>query len=325
MVLALDEARARWGEALDAQLTLATAGDDLIARMVAYHLGTGGKRLRGLLPAWIAANLGGRGEDALALGAGLELLHNATLVHDDVQDGDPVRRGQPTVWRRWGVAQAINAGDALYFTAMRVMLVAPAGPALMAATAAAMGRVILGQAMEFQLQRPPEAPEAMAPSLAAWERMARGKTGALIGLCFRAGAATALADEATTEALAAWGEELGLLFQIQDDYLDLVGDKGRDLRGSDLAEGKLSFPVVWALDHAPAAARERLEAILRRPRAETSAENVAEGLALLEGAGALEATAQRLRDMRDAAAAHPLSHVVPGLAERFLAPVAHAL
>ena len=84
----------------------ATGGAGLMSSMADYHLATGGKRLRALLPPWVCASLGAPEalETAITLGVGLELLHNGTLVHDDVQDGDALRRGEPTVWRRWSVA-----------------------------------------------------------------------------------------------------------------------------------------------------------------------------------------------------------------------------
>lgn len=157
--------------------------------------------------------------------------------------------------------------------------------------------------------------------------MARGKTGALFAACFECGAAAAGAPPDLAAAARDHGEALGLLFQVQDDYLDLVGEKGRPL-GSDLAEGKLSFPVVWALEHAPPAARARLEAIVRTPRSATTPDLVAEGLDLLTETGALAATAARLRAGAALLASSPpppLAPLTPGLPERILAPVAHAL
>ncbi|MCB9729225.1 MAG: polyprenyl synthetase family protein [Deltaproteobacteria bacterium] len=327
MKLGLRETRERFGAALEARVDGAFGQDDeiLLAVMGRAHMATGGKRIRGLLPSWIAENAAGAGERALDLGAGLELIHNATLVHDDLQDGDSHRRGQETLWRRFGAAQAINAGDGLYFLGMELLAGAADGAALVAPVSRAMLRVIEGQVMEFQLQRPAGDAARIEPGAAAWERMARGKTGALFGACFRAGAVAAGLGAAEIDGAAEHGEALGLVFQVQDDYLDLVGDKGRGQRGSDLAEGKLSFPVVWAYEHADRATADALRAILSAPRADTDTAMVERGLDLLARCGALDATAAWLRDARTQALEHPAARWVPGLAEEILAPVIHAL
>ena len=288
--------------------------------MAGYHLATGGKRLRALLPPWIAAALGGDPEAALGLGVGLELLHNATLVHDDLQDGDVVRRGQPTVWRRYGVAQAINAGDALYFLGMEQLLGSATGVRTASFAARALTRVIEGQVLEFQLQDPAG---GLPVTLASWERMARCKTGALFGACFHAGGCAAGVDDERLAELAAHGEQLGLLFQVQDDLLDLVGDKGRDRRGSDLAEGKRSYPVVWVLTHAPPADRAALAAVVQAPREATTDDMIADALRVLDRTGALASTAGWVRRCASELEAGPVR--LPGLIQRILAPVAHAL
>ena len=108
--------------------------------------------------------------------------------------------------------------------------------------------------------------------------MARGKTGALFGASFRVGFAASSADPVELEQAAVQGQALGWAFQVQDDLLDLVGDKGREQKATDLAEGKLSFPAVWALEHATPQRAERLLEILRTPRAETDSAMLAEGL-----------------------------------------------
>ncbi|MBM4320392.1 MAG: polyprenyl synthetase family protein, partial [Deltaproteobacteria bacterium] len=101
--------------------------------MCGYHLQTGGKRLRALLPLLVAEALGRDPAGLVPFGAACEMLHNATLVHDDVQDGDEMRRGQPTVWRRYGLARALDLGDAMfYFTLLLVQRLA-VPPALGAA------------------------------------------------------------------------------------------------------------------------------------------------------------------------------------------------
>lgn len=321
----LEDAHRRWARELENRVCEGARAVGLVGEMIAYHLGTGGKRLRALLPVWACVNLGGRAEDALDIGAGLELLHNATLVHDDLQDGDRFRRGLPTVWHRWGASQAINAGDALVFQGIAGILRAPRGPQAVEVVCSALVRVIEGQTMEFQLQLPAGAPDAILPTEENWKAMAVRKTGALVGACLQAGAIAAGSDAAKGASAGDYGETLGLLFQVQDDYLDLVGDKGRQARGSDLMEGKLSFPIVWAYAHAKPADVEALRRVIRSDREQKTQSMVEDAIATLERTGALAATAAWLMEARLAALHHPFAQAVPGLVERMLVPVAHAL
>jgi geranylgeranyl pyrophosphate synthase len=293
--------------------------------MLSYQLASRGKRIRALLPVWGAANLGGCPEDALDVGVGLELLHNATLVHDDLQDGDRYRRGVPTVWHRWGAVQAINAGDALVFESFARIGRAPAGARVMRTVSNLMLRVIEGQAMEFQLKLPEGDPAAIQPTIDAWKEVAVRKTGAFFVACLQSAAIAAGAGEQAIDYGAAYGHLLGLLFQAQDDYLDLVGEKGRRTRGSDLREGKLSFPVVWAYENVAGPETAALRGIVALPRERKTPEVIASATELLERTGALGATAAFLGDLFDQVLAHPLSGIFPELAVRLLAPVAHAL
>src|SRR5512140_1316553 len=146
----LEDVQRRWMSELEQRILESGCASGLLGEMSAYHLATGGKRLRALLPVWVCGNLGGRPESALDLGAGLELLHNATLIHDDIQDGDTHRRGRATVWHRWGIPQAINAGDALVFRALERIAHAPAGPRVLPVVCGTMVRLIEGQARDLQ-------------------------------------------------------------------------------------------------------------------------------------------------------------------------------
>jgi geranylgeranyl diphosphate synthase, type I len=311
-------------QGLEAAITGAIEEEHL-GEMIRAHLATGGKRLRALVPLWLHVNLGGRIEDALPMAVALELLHNATLVHDDLQDGDTHRRGEPTVWHRFGEAQAINAGDALYFAGLTSLLAAPAGHRVAPAVCRAMTRVIEGQVREFRLQDAPASASHLAAGLREWTTMARGKTGALFGAAFRVGFAASTQEVSVLDAAEAQGQRLGWAFQVQDDLLDLVGDKGRERGATDLAEGKLSYPAVWALEHASTEVADRLLTILRTPREATRDAMLDEGLALLEGCGALSAAVQELRDAKASYASSPCATLMPDLMDVVLRPVAHAL
>ncbi len=323
--LSYDMLRKSYAAEIERRLQDRFTATGLVRRIEEYHINVGGKRLRALLPVWVCVNLGHTPDMAVELGVGLELLHNATLVHDDLQDGDTLRRGQPTVWRRWGEAMAINAGDALIFEAFACITRVSAGADLVGPAAAACLRLCEGQAMELQLQLPHKSPEALPATLEVWGEMARAKTGALFGLCLRAGSVAAGRSDAFSEAAARYGEELGLLFQVQDDLLDLVGDKGRGRLGSDLMEGKCSFPVALAYASSTRDGMVPVRALLERPREERSWAMVDEALEALARCGALRATASWLQRSASAAIRHPLAVLLPGFVEQILAPVRHAL
>jgi geranylgeranyl pyrophosphate synthase len=361
--LSLDAALERFAPLSEAALLEAVAGEGVLHEAMAYHLQTGGKRLRAVLPPWIAFNLAGSplpeaadrmvpsglsapapsvssglsatvpsvpsGQAApppsarseamsLACGVALELVHNGTLVHDDVQDGDAVRRGLPTVWRAYGMPQAINAGSWLMLAGCRAALRA-GGREAAEALERALLRVIEGQALEFSLQT------ESRPTVAAWERMARAKTGALFGAAFELGALSAGLPASERSELGAWGETLGLFFQLQDDLLDLLGDKGREAPATDLAEGKISHPVAWLAEHAPDALRQRALGIVRKPREETTRDEVQEALAALHDAGALQASLAVLVNWKRQLEASPFAATVPGIIPRILAPLVHVL
>lgn len=324
-ILSYDSLYKSYAAEIERRLQDRLTATGLVRQIEEYHINVGGKRLRAPLPVWVCVNLGHLPDRAVELGVGLELLHNATLVHDDLQDGDTLRRGKPTVWRRWGEAMAINAGDALIFEALTCITRSPVGAGLVAPAMAACLRLCECQAMELQLQLPQRSPEALPATLELWGEMARAKTGALFGLCLRAGSVAAGRSDAFAEAAARYGEELGLLFQVQDDLLDLVGDKGRGRLGSDLMEGKFSFPVVLAYAGAMQDRILPVRALLQLPREERSWEMVDEAREALERSVAIMETAAWLKRSARAAIRHPLAALLPGLVERILAPVQHSL
>ncbi|MFT7624333.1 MAG: geranylgeranyl pyrophosphate synthase, partial [Myxococcota bacterium] len=157
IVAALD----RWAEPIMQTVALAAPrssapGTGDLNDMVWYQLDSGGKRIRPLIVLLATEALGGSPDSALPFAAGVELLHNATLVHDDFQDGDTVRRGNPTLWQRYGWEQSINAGDGLYFAGLSLIAqtAIPNGDLrrLLATVAQRMSQVIAGQVNEFRLK-----------------------------------------------------------------------------------------------------------------------------------------------------------------------------
>lgn len=324
MPLTFDDARERFLPELEERMLNAVAGQGVLFEAARYHLNSGGKRLRGLLPPWIVANLGGDAHHGLTLGVAFELIHNGTLVHDDVQDGDTHRRGVPTVWARFGLPQAVNVGTTMLFLGVAEVLRSPIGTDIIGDVNLAILDIVAGQALEFELQSSP------TPTTRQWDRMAAGKTGALFAACFLG--ATHAAGRPRDEVASArqFGAELGIYFQIQDDLLDLIGDKQRDEPATDIAEGKISWPVAWAYEAAANAperrvAIARLMDIVHAPRAETTSAMIAEAVAILHDIGAIRAGLERVRSLAASLSAHPLSTAVPGLVERVLDPIRHAL
>ena len=295
-------------------------------RMTAYHMSTGGKRLRALLPLAVARALDVPEHKLIPFGAACELLHNATLVHDDLQDGDRVRRGQPTIWVEFGQARAINLGDAMLYATMLLadaleMDVAKRHEA-MTRIARETLRVVDGQEREFLLK------ERERPTAAEYFAMVEGKTSGLFALPVAGAAALCGASSELLDALQEATRHLGVIFQIQDDVLDLYGDKGREEPGSDIGEGKISMLVVSALQRAAGEEAAWLRALLRRERADITREDIARASALFESSGALKAAFDEMDRRAGIALEHPviarhptLAALLAGMTEVFLAPI----
>ena len=297
-----------------------------LVTMCRYHFETGGKRLRALLPLAVAEALGADAEALVAFGAACEMLHNATLVHDDVQDGDAMRRGRPTVWRRFGVPQAINLGDAMFYYA--VLLVGRVDAPAAAREAAARRlmcetlRVIDGQEREFALKQSPR------PTLGEYFAMVEGKTSGLFAVPMAGAAALCGAPPALVAALEESARHMGVLFQLQDDVLDLYGDKGREARGSDVGEGKRSALVVHALDAATLPQATWLRGVLDKEREQTTPADVEQVTELFEETGSLRFALEEIVRRRAAALApaalaeHPrLRALVAEMCDLFLEPI----
>jgi len=309
----------------DAALRHSPEGSSLVG-MNAYHFETGGKRLRALLPLLVGELLGRSPEEALPFGAACEMLHNATLVHDDLQDGDEQRRGRPTVWKAFGDARAINLGDAMFQYALlllhRLGLPAETREQLSRSMLEDTIAVIDGQEREFALK------EVDAPTMESYFQMVEGKTSGLFGLVLGGAGRVYGASELVIDALRNLGRELGVLFQIQDDVLDLYGQKGRGRVGEDVAEGKRSVMVVHALAHLESRERLELKAIIDRPRNETTEADIARATELFDVCGAKRFALDEINRRKEAALRaasttgdRNLIELAEYLAELFIAPI----
>jgi geranylgeranyl diphosphate synthase type I len=260
------------------------------------HIATGGKRLRARLAVQTVCAHGARADLGIAWGAACELLHNASLIHDDIEDGDRFRRGKPALWARYGTAQAINAGDLCIALSYAAIASVPVSDAvrwqLTSVMTQASRRIVEGQAAELDLL------SSGVPSWRDYAACVEGKTAALFGLPIEGAALIAGRSCAEAMALAHRCRQLGLLFQIQDDILDLFGSNGRDMPGSDLAQsGKASAFVVEHL-RLHSGDVDWLMRILTAPRKETSRQQIDEVIQRFAEGGALAAVWQRIDEIR---------------------------
>ena len=259
----MEAARTAAAAAIAARLETAMAdfAEAPVTAAMGYAL-RGGKRMRGLLVIESARLHGIAPEQSIHAAAAVEVIHAYSLVHDDLpaMDDDDLRRGQPTVHRRWDEATAILAGDALHCLAFE--LVAEAGvpePARRLDLSVALARAAGAHGMVLGQARDIAAESAAAPlDLAEITELQAGKTGALFRWSAQAGARMAGAEVA---ALGRYADALGLAFQITDDILDIEGDAARMGKsvGKDAGAGKATFVSLLGLDGAKARARELAE------------------------------------------------------------------
>lgn len=214
--------------------------DPFTVEMVKYQLASGGKRIRPWIAVTFSRIFNGNELNALYFGTSVELIHNASLVHDDIQDGDTTRRGQASAWKKYSMDQAINLGDALFALAFEVFKKCELEPKrkleLMEFSMRTVGELVNGQVKEiFYRQNNLITPDE-------YLHLVSGKTGSLFRLACRG--AVMLAQngaEAIYSDLDNIGTSLGNMFQIRDDIIDVFGLKEGRPAGSDIKEGKPSI------------------------------------------------------------------------------------
>jgi octaprenyl-diphosphate synthase len=231
----------------------------LIQEMGGYIAGAGGKRLRPMLLLLAARVAGYRGPRAVKLACVVELLHTATLIHDDVVDQAPLRRGRPSANAQWGDDASVLVGDHLYSKSF-AMLVRDNDRAVMETLARAT--VSMTEAEVFQLERKRSGVTTEADYL----RIITQKTASFISACSRIGGLLGAVGQDQVDALTRYGLHIGVAFQISDDSLDFIADQDRlgKAIGSDLREGKRTLPLIAMLDRAAPADAERVRDLLRR-------------------------------------------------------------
>jgi geranylgeranyl diphosphate synthase type I len=290
------EVLARVREPIQHALRAAVAGidDDRMRLIASYQVGwcdrdgtpvpfSGGKGLRPTLAVLSAEAGGGTLDDGLAGAVAVELVHNFSLLHDDVMDRDLERHHRPTGWAVFGEGQAILAGNAMLTRALEVLAGdGERGRRALPAMLAATQRLISGQSEDLHFEG------AAAISVADVLNMEAGKTAALLSCSASIGALAAGAPARTVSALAGFGHELGMAFQLVDDILGITGDPAVTGKSasSDVRAGKRSAPVVAALDAGTDASR-RLADLLAGGAPNTD-EDVVLATKLVEEAGGID-------------------------------------
>src|SRR5882757_1519762 len=261
------------------------SGVEAITEIGEYLRGGGGKRLRPALLLLSAKLLNYQGRGAIRLGAVVEIIHTATLVHDDIIDEAQTRRGRPAANTQWGNSKCVLAGDWLYMQAFKVA-VQERNFRILDTLIELTQQMVEGELLQM---------EKLGQMITLEEHfdLIYRKTACLFSVCMRLGAILGGATAAQEESLGQYGHDLGMAFQIVDDVLDLTASE--DVLGkpvaSDLREGKVTMAVIHALERCTPEERARIETILRQ----MSFNGVTHGqiLEILQRYGSLEAARDR--------------------------------
>jgi geranylgeranyl diphosphate synthase type I len=298
---ALERVWKRFRPELEAELKYVVGRASLpLYNMMRYHMGwidesgrtlqrTAGKRLRPVLCLLACHSLGGHWRQALPVAAAVELVHNFSLIHDDIQDASTERRGRPTVWYIWGQPQAINVGDAMHALALSSLLrLEDTGTShsVMVRAARILGEASLrlseGQYRDLSYEN------SLDVKVDDYMAMISGKTAALFGCSLEIGTIMAAQTDAAVAAMRSFGQALGLTFQVHDDVLSIWGDETATGKSSatDIRTKKKTLPVIYALEHARGTDAELLRHIYQKETLES--DDVEEVMRVLDKLNARE-------------------------------------
>ncbi|OEY66642.1 polyprenyl synthetase family protein [Marinobacter sp. X15-166B] len=282
-------------------ITTRLASDVPLVEKIAQHIiDSGGKRLRPLVVMLSARALAYPGDEHLKLAAVIEFLHTATLLHDDVVDTSDMRRGRSTANARWGNAPSVLVGDFLYARAFEMMVELKSLP-IMEVLSHATAVIAQGEVMQLMNVKNPDISEAR------YMEVIHNKTAMLFEASAHTGALLCNAPEPQARALKEYGQHLGMAFQLVDDVLDYRGDAesmGKNV-GDDLAEGKATLPLIYAMASSDEAPRKLIRQAIRKG----GLDNLAEVLAIVEQSGAIDYTMAKAREQ--AARAHASLNNLP--------------
>ncbi|MDD2545501.1 MAG: polyprenyl synthetase family protein [Burkholderiaceae bacterium] len=252
----------------------------LVAQISQYIIAAGGKRLRPALLLLVCGALGYRGAHRLSLAAVVELIHTATLLHDDVVDASTLRRGRPTANESFGNPASVLVGDFLHTRSFQ-MMVETGSMRIMEVLSEATNVIAEGEVLQLMMMHDASLDET------GYLRVIRSKTAKLFEASARLGAILAHSPAAVEEACATYGQALGTAFQIIDDVLDYDGDTsemGKNL-GDDLREGKSTLPLIAAMQRGT----PEQTAIVKHAIEQGSTEQLADIVHIVRVTGALEA------------------------------------
>ena len=253
----LDQELARFEKRLNAELN---ADVELVHVIARYMATLKGKRFRPTLILLVAKASGRWNEQLIDAAVAVEMIHAATMAHDDVVDSATMRRGRETVNEHWTGQIAVLMGDFLLARALR-LLIEVGNLQVLSVVAYATERLSIGEIFEIQIGTQCDTREE------SYFAMVSDKTASLISGAARIGAILAGASDEVVQSMGRYGESLGRAFQVADDILDLTSDQatmGKPV-GHDLREGKITLPLIRALQQAPSAAQAEMEALLARP------------------------------------------------------------
>ncbi len=264
-----------------------------------YVLSAGGKRIRSVLVLLSCEAVGGKAAQALEAAVAVELMHNFTLVHDDIMDNAPTRRGRPTVHTRWNVNHAVLAGDELLGLSYRHLLrtKTPHLHRILKVFTEGFIAVCEGQALDIEFERRTDV------TVDEYFEMIEKKTGRLISTSTELGAVIGSGAERHIAALRRFGKLLGRAFQLQDDLLDVVADEadlGKTV-GHDILQGKKTYLLLQALENATGNQRKALMNLMTRksgsplPPGSSQVNDVKTITAIFRDTGALDSARQRIR------------------------------
>jgi geranylgeranyl diphosphate synthase, type I len=261
----LEDLTSMYLEAIERELQKAVRrasdfGYSRLYEMLAYHMGweelpsgklLHGKRIRPLLVLLTCSAAGGDWKRALPAATAVELVHNFSLIHDDIEDHSPLRRGRPTVWKKWGVPQAVNSGDAMYalahLEAIRISttISVEVGMKAVDLLQSTCLHLTQGQFLDLSYETRNDL------TIDDYWSMVEGKTAALMATSTELGALSAFCDDQTCVLYRKFGHFLGLAFQVQDDLLGIWGNVSLTGKSSqsDLVTGKITLPVLFGLSN----------------------------------------------------------------------------
>ncbi|ODS31118.1 MAG: short chain isoprenyl diphosphate synthase [Candidatus Scalindua rubra] len=268
--------------------------DDYLSEPIWHHLRTGGKRIRPAICLITCKELGGNPDEALYFALAIEILHNMFLLHDDIEDEDTMRRDQPTVWVKYGIANAVNSGDYLLARAYQSILTSPTPierkMKLLEIFTLTYEKTVEGQALDINARG------AKDFTVEKYIDMVELKTGYYLACGMVGGAVASGNSDGTIDKIWKLGKLMGPAFQIKDDLIDLTKGKGRGgVIGSDIKEGKASFLYAYTSEVANEDDKESLIEIMAKQREETTENDIKHVLEIYKKYGVMDC-AQKYAD-----------------------------